>query len=1338
MAESIEKVQIEVEASVKSAGSALSQLESDLTRVNSVLKNIDTSKISSVTKSTKSMSIDTSGMTKAEQAVSSDVNKIKQSLAGLESIKNAALSGDSSSLTSFNRRVTSIQGSIDVLREKMSQLGVTSVESSQFTQLKSQSETLDNQLTTLKAKMDDVLSGKTTVSDSEFQQLTDDIVNTRTELESVNSEMQNMASNGTAYINADTLTADLQSAKTEVDDFVSSVNGANPQFNTDGISSSLSAITEKASEAASSLWSMVKSGISSGFSSLKSKLSGIKDTLTSIGSKASSTVSTGFSKILKYGFGIRSLYVLFRRLRTAVKDSFTELQNSGAYYQTTKANIDALKSSLSTLKYQFGAAFEPIFNTVAPALQTLINYLVTVMNTISAFIAKLTGKSTYSKAVASTAAIADNTGSAAGSAAELNKQLQGFDELNNISPDSGSSGGSGGGSSSDSSSVTYEEASVDSALTSFWDSLSDAITNGEWFEAGTIISDALTEALASIDWDSIFEGAADFGTNLADFLNGLITDDLFYQLGRTIANAIKTALIAAFTFGSEFDWEGLGTAIASGINGFVDQNPLKLLVAAFNVWAEGILDTLIAAIDNIHWDDIADHIADAISSLEVSEIMGKLGTLASKIANALYTLVSNKETWSELGTKIGEGISSFFSSMNKVDSKTGLTGWQALGNSITSTISGLLTTLKTAIGTIEWDEVGQSIADFIAGIDLSKITWDLLDLAWEIIKALVSAIKSLWEDGDAKTKIGLAIVGLIAVAKLTGLSSTLSSIIGAAIPSSIPITNPINLSFLGKVALVAGAAFLGWEAGKSISQWIAEKLSGTDGISAEAVEDYVKVSQNMKLEMVWDEITSAATEETSTGENRLWKAYNDMMNDWYEPIYNEIDKEQEKNSNKTKKKDSNGNTIEEGPNWNSYQPSQEKSGFKSKVTLTTEFRTKLTGAATTRQNLNDLSDSFNELRKSASESTEATYSAKTGGQLTDINTLDTWRQKVRNLISNWFGASATYRASVGGQMTSINDMDSWTERIQKFDQDWQEASSDASFNVNSNVNDADGQGGYLERLNKVKEEWKKGNPHNAEFKTSLTGSVTTKDGLDNVASSFKTLGEKFPSGEHSSSWSTTLSGASASDIGTYAKAAKSLYDSFYTGSHTGTWTITLNTTQNNVNDFINSIISKLNSKLNSTSVKGRALGGAFYGGSWHSIPQYASGTLNAGSVFVAGEAGPEIVGQINGRTEVLNKSQIASIMSNSFVQAMGQFGNRLLSTTGLQYNMSSYNGYNSSSGNENSYMMAQQNELLREQNDLLRTIASKDVSISSRDVFKATQSEANNYYNRTGNSPFLY
>lgn len=89
-------------------------------------------------------------------------------------------------------------------------------------------------------------------------------------------------------------------------------------------------------------------------------------------------------------------------------------------------------------------------------------------------------------------------------------------------------------------------------------------------------------------------------------------------------------------------------------------------------------------------------------------------------------------------------------------------------------------------------------------------------------------------------------------------------------------------------------------------------------------------------------------------------------------------------------------------------------------------------------------------------------------------------------------------------------------------------------------------------------------------------------------------------------------------------------------------------------------------------------GGILDRGFSKSIPQYASGTLNAGSMFVAGEAGPEIVGNIRGRTEVLNQSQIAQAMASSMVQAN-----------------------------------ASQNALLQEQNSLLRQLLNKDTNVTA-------------------------
>ena len=71
----------------------------------------------------------------------------------------------------------------------------------------------------------------------------------------------------------------------------------------------------------------------------------------------------------------------------------------------------------------------------------------------------------------------------------------------------------------------------------------------------------------------------------------------------------------------------------------------------------------------------------------------------------------------------------------------------------------------------------------------------------------------------------------------------------------------------------------------------------------------------------------------------------------------------------------------------------------------------------------------------------------------------------------------------------------------------------------------------------------------------------------------------------------------------------------------------------------------------------QAKGGVFSGGSWKSLPQYAGGgSPTHGTIFAAGENGAEIVGTVGGRTEVLNKSQIAMAIYNAVRSAMQGFG----------------------------------------------------------------------------------
>ena len=85
--------------------------------------------------------------------------------------------------------------------------------------------------------------------------------------------------------------------------------------------------------------------------------------------------------------------------------------------------------------------------------------------------------------------------------------------------------------------------------------------------------------------------------------------------------------------------------------------------------------------------------------------------------------------------------------------------------------------------------------------------------------------------------------------------------------------------------------------------------------------------------------------------------------------------------------------------------------------------------------------------------------------------------------------------------------------------------------------------------------------------------------------------------------------------------------------------------------------SATGASLASYKIKMAKLGGIFNGTSWSNIPQYDNGGMPShGTLFAAGENGAEIVGNINRRTEVLNRSQIASAIYSAVASAMSQYG----------------------------------------------------------------------------------
>ena len=86
--------------------------------------------------------------------------------------------------------------------------------------------------------------------------------------------------------------------------------------------------------------------------------------------------------------------------------------------------------------------------------------------------------------------------------------------------------------------------------------------------------------------------------------------------------------------------------------------------------------------------------------------------------------------------------------------------------------------------------------------------------------------------------------------------------------------------------------------------------------------------------------------------------------------------------------------------------------------------------------------------------------------------------------------------------------------------------------------------------------------------------------------------------------------------------------------------------------------SSNNSKTKSSSVpKGAtytATGGIYKNGRWQDITAYASGGMpsNSGEIFIAREAGPELVGTIGGQTAVANQSQIVEAVAQGVASAV--------------------------------------------------------------------------------------
>lgn len=408
--------------------------------------------------------------------------------------------------------------------------------------------------------------------------------------------------------------------------------------------------------------------------------------------------------------------------------------------------------------------------------------------------------------------IGDNADSSNKKAQKLKKTLLSIDEIHALddNSDSGSGGGSGSGGSGGGGAGSGVDSSLkktDGLLEKYKSSIKDLYSLGKY------IGDALASAMESIDWKKIYQKADNFGKGLADFLNGLISPRLFYDLGATIAGSLNTALHFLNSFGTTFDWTNFGLSIANGINGFFENFDFALLAKTINAWVQGIYTMLTTAIKNVSWKDVLKGITDFLSNLDIKTVEIIVGTLLIK---KIISLKLGSVALAFIGKSLSKAIA------EAIASKIGfeLVKGAGIGTAIMQAFKTIFASLSTNLGLlIEGLFSGLSLGDAITAAfgtgaaDLLATIGSAFSAIAGTILSIVNFVKML-KDGfswinEILMVIGVALATIGAI--LAGVAALPAVIVGAIVAAvaTIVVVVKDNWNAICELFSTAGEWFNG-------------------------------------------------------------------------------------------------------------------------------------------------------------------------------------------------------------------------------------------------------------------------------------------------------------------------------------------------------------------------------------------------------------------------------------------------------------------------------------------------------------------------------------------------
>ena len=453
-------------------------------------------------------------------------------------------------------------------------------------------------------------------------------------------------------------------------------------------------------------------------------------------------------------------YRLIRTVLKEISEGFSlGLENAYYFSQVTGGllakSLDSISTEMLYLKNSVGAAVAPLINALAPAVEFVVDKFVGLVNVVNQFLSALGVTGKWIKAIKYPTKYGDALDDATGSAKELKRTILGIDEINPLDGDNGSGKGKSGLTASDYSSM-FEYATVNPQISDFAAKIKEMVENGKWTEVGQTlaakINGLITTADQKIKWENVGGKITKWLTNITNAFNGFVRDFDARGLGNLVGDAIMTAVNTIDTAVNLTDFEALGDKITDFINGGLEAIDGQQIGKTIHDTVKKVLGLVTQVLNGIDKGALSEDVSGFFTGLDLADLIASfkeaMGALGKLVWPALWEGI--KGIGGALFTALKQDIKDAF------DPNVDNPWWIDIITSLSP--AAVTAKLIAKIADINWKEIFDSLK---AGLEYrAKSLWNsLIDAIINISSksSLTSWIGDLL--GGAKFDLGDTAVG---------------------------------------------------------------------------------------------------------------------------------------------------------------------------------------------------------------------------------------------------------------------------------------------------------------------------------------------------------------------------------------------------------------------------------------------------------------------------------------------------------------------------------------------------------------------------------------------------